>query len=91
MRTLFPGARLSYCLRHTLNKLPDKLVDLSTPVRQGLRSRFHTLLHRCRQRKSLRVVSLGQKLRRFVDHITGTESQANGEQVQTWIEDKKSG
>jgi hypothetical protein len=91
MRTLFPSARLGYCLRHTLNKLPDKLVGLSTPVRQGLRSRFHTLLHRCRQRKSLRVVSLGQRLRRFVDHITGTEGQAHGERVQTWIEDKKSG
>ena len=22
MRTLFPGARLGYCLRHALNKLP---------------------------------------------------------------------
>src|SRR6266853_832264 len=25
MRTLFPGARLAYSLRHALNKLPDKL------------------------------------------------------------------
>ena len=25
MRTLFPGARLGYCLRHALNKLPKKL------------------------------------------------------------------
>ena len=36
MRTLFPGARLGYCLRHALNKLPDKLMGLSAPVRQGL-------------------------------------------------------
>jgi len=35
MRTLFPGARLGYCLRHALNKLPDKLVGLAAPVRQG--------------------------------------------------------
>ncbi len=35
MRTLFPGARLGYCLRHALNKLPDKLIGLSAPVRQG--------------------------------------------------------
>ena len=28
MRTLFPGARLGYCLRHALNKLPDKLIGL---------------------------------------------------------------
>ena len=26
MRTLFPGARLGNCLRHALNKLPDKLI-----------------------------------------------------------------
>src|SRR6266702_4116046 len=69
MRTLFPGARLGYCLRHALNKLPDKLIGLAAPVRQGLRAKFHTLLHRCRQRKSLRVVALGQSLRRFADHI----------------------
>src|SRR5262244_3890056 len=34
MRMLFPGARLGYCLRHALNKLPDKLVGLAAPVRQ---------------------------------------------------------
>ena len=52
MKTLFPGARLGHCLRHALNKLPDKLVGLAAPVRQGLRAKFHTLLHRCRQRTS---------------------------------------
>lgn len=59
MRTLFPGARLVYCLRHALTTLPDKLVGLSAPLRQGLRSTFHTLLHRCRQRPSVRAVALG--------------------------------
>ena len=59
MRTLFPRARLGYCLRHALNKLPSKLIGLSATVRQGLRSQFHSLLHRCRQRTSLRVVALG--------------------------------
>src|SRR5207245_1540182 len=54
MRTLFPGARLGSCLRHALNKLPDKLVGVSASVRRGLRSTFHALLHRCRQRTSLR-------------------------------------
>jgi hypothetical protein len=91
MRTLFPGARLGYCLRHALNKLPDKLVGLAAPVRQGLHSKFHSLLHRCRQRKSLRVVALGQRLRRFVDHITTTEGEEHGERVRSWMEDKKSG
>jgi hypothetical protein len=91
MRTLFPGARLGYCLRHALNKLPDKLVGLAAPVRQRLRSKFHALLHRCRQRKSLRVVSLGQRRRRFVDHISATEGKEHGERVQSWVADKKSG
>src|SRR5262247_3870137 len=63
LRTLFPGARLGYCLRHALNKLPSKLVGVSASVRKGLRAKFHTLLHRCRQRTSLRVVALGQRLR----------------------------
>ena len=91
MRTLFPGARLGYCLRHALNKLPDKLVGLAAPVRQGLRSKFHTLLHRCRQRKSLRIVALGQRLRHFVDHITTTAGEQHGERVRRWVQDKKAG
>src|SRR4030095_11150484 len=72
IRTLFPGARLGFCLRHALNKLPSKLVGVSASVRQGLRSKFHALLHRCRQRTSLRVVSLEQRLRRFAEHISAT-------------------
>src|SRR5499426_1129145 len=38
MRALFPGVRLGSCLRHALNKLPDKLVGLPASVRRGLRS-----------------------------------------------------
>src|SRR6266852_848987 len=55
MRTLFPGARLGNCLRHALNKLPGKLTAIASPVRKALRSQFHTLLHRARRRKGLRV------------------------------------
>jgi hypothetical protein len=91
MRTLFPGARLGNCLRHALNKLPDKLTGLSAPLRKDLRSKFHTLLHRCRQRKSLRVVALGQRLRRFADHITATVGEEHGERVRNWFKDKKAG
>src|SRR3989454_1666170 len=40
MQTLFPTARLGFCLRHALNKLPDKLIGVSAPVRQGLRAKF---------------------------------------------------
>ena len=91
MRTLFPGARLGYCLRHALNKIPDKLIGLSAPLRKGLRAQFHSLLHRCRTRTSLRVVALGQRLRRFADHITATVGEDQGERVRSWFEDKKSG
>ena len=91
MRTLFPGARLGNCLRHALNKLPDKLIGLAAPLRQGLCSTFHTLLHRCRTRTSLRVVALGQSLRRFADHITATVGEDQGERVRSWFQDKKSG
>ena len=91
MRALFPGARLGNCLRHALNKLPDKLIGLAAPVRQGLRAKFHTVLHRCRQRTSLRVVALGQRLRRFADHISNTVGEDHGKRVRNWFEDKKSG
>ena len=91
MRTLFPGARLGLCLRHALNKLPDKLIGVSASVRQGLRSKFHALLHRCRQRNSLRVVALGQRLRRFADHIATTVGADHGERVRHWFQDKKAG
>jgi len=88
MRTLFPKARLGFCLRHALNKLPDKLIGVSAPVRQGLRAKFHALLHRCRQRTSLRVVALGQRLRHFADHLTATRGQEHGERVRHWFHDK---
>jgi hypothetical protein len=91
MRTLFPGVRLGYCLRHALNKLPDKLIGVSASVRKGLRSTFHTLLHRCRQRNSLRVFALGQRLRHFADHITTSIGEDHGKRVRHWIEDKKAG
>ncbi len=91
LRMLFPGARLGYCLRHAINKLPKKLVAIASPVRKALRSQFHTLLHRARQRKGLRVFALGQRLRHFVDYVTTTAGAANGERVRRWFQDKKAG
>ena len=91
MRTLFPRARQGFCLRHALNKLPSKLVGVSASVRQRWRSKFHALLHRCRQRKSLRVVALGQRLRHFTNRIDTAVGQDHGERVRRWFEDKKSG
>jgi len=89
-RTLFPRARLGYCLRHALNKLPSKLIGLSATVRKGLRSQFHSLLHRCRQRKSLRVVALGQRLRHFADHIATTVGVEHGERVRKLVPGEES-
>src|SRR5499433_2518796 len=91
MRTLFPGARLGNCLRHAINKLPKKLTAIASPVRQSLRARFHALLSRARQRKSLRVVALGQQLRHFADHVAQKAGVANGERVRRWLQEKKAG
>jgi len=91
MRTLFPRARLGFCLRHALNKLPDKLVGVSAAVRQELRSKFHALLHRCRQRKSLRVIALGQRLRYFANCIDTAVGAAHGERLRHWFATKKVG
>ena len=91
LHTLFPGVRLGNCLRHALNKLPKKLVAIASPVRMVLRSQFHTLWYRARQRKGLRVFALGQRLRRFADHVAATAGAANGARVRQWFQDKKAG
>ena len=89
--TLFPGARLGNCLRHALIKLPKKLAAIASPVRKALRSQFHTLWYRARQRRGLRVFALGQRLWRFADHVTTTAGAANGERVRQWIRAKTAG
>jgi hypothetical protein len=91
MRTLFPGARLGNCLRHAITKLPGKLTAIASPVRKALRSQFHTLLYRARQRKGLRVFALGQRLRHFADHVTQKTGVVNGERVRRWFQEKKAG
>jgi hypothetical protein len=91
LRTVFPGARLGTCLRHALLKLPKKLTAIASPVRKALRSQFQTLLYRVRQRKGLRVFALGQRLRRFADHVTAMAGVANGTRVRHWTQEKKAG
>jgi len=63
-------------------------VAIASPVRKALRSQFHTLLYRARQRKGLRVFALGQRLRHFVDHVTATAGAANGKRVRRWFQEK---
>jgi len=91
MRTLFPGARLGNCLRHAINKLPAKLTSIASPVRKALRSQFHTLLYRARQRRGLRVFALGQRLRHFADRVAQSAGEANGARVRRWLQEKKAG
>ncbi len=91
MRTLFPEARLGNCLRHALTKLPQNLAAIPSPVRKALRSQFHPLLSRARQRKGLRGVALGQRGRRFADHVATMAGPANGERVRCWMPEKKAG
>src|SRR4029453_4080321 len=91
LRTLFPGARLGTCLRHALLKLPKKLMAIASPVRKTLRTQFHTLLYRARQRKGLRVFALGQRLRHFADRVTTTAGTANGARGRRWFTGKKGG
>lgn len=49
------------------------------------------LRHRCRQRKSLRVVALGQRLRHFAHRIDTTVGEEHGERMRHWFETKKAG
>jgi hypothetical protein len=74
-----------------MTKIPGKLTAIASPVRKALRSRFHTTLYRARQRKSLRVFALGQRLRRFSDHVVHTVGEAKGERVRRWVQEKKAG
>jgi hypothetical protein len=91
LHTLFPGAHLGNCLRHAINNLPKKLVAIASPVRKALRTQFHTLWYRARQRKGLRVFALGQRLRHFADHVAHRAGAANGERVRHWMQEKKAG
>jgi len=86
-----PGVRVGNCLRHALLKLPKTLAAIASPVRYALRSQFHTLLYRARQRKSLRVFALGQQRRHFADRVAHSAGVANGERVRRWFQDKKAG
>lgn len=91
LRRLFPKARLGACWLHAVRKLPGKLPAISSEVRQGLGHQCATLLFASRQRKSVRVFALGQKLRRFVGTVSRKAGKANGERVRQWFQDKKTG
>jgi hypothetical protein len=82
---------LGNCLRHALTKLPKKLVAIASPVRLALRTQFHTLWYRARQRQGLRVFALGQRLRHVANHVAATAGVANGERVRCWFQDQKAG
>jgi hypothetical protein len=39
----------------------------------------------------LRVFALGQRLRRFAEHVATAAGAANGQRVRRWVQDKKAG
>src|SRR5262249_8357066 len=88
LRTLFPGVRLGTCLRHAINKLPGKLTAIPSAMRKTLRSQFHTLWYRARQRKGVRGFALGQRLRHCADHVAATAGSTNGARGRRWFRDK---
>jgi hypothetical protein len=83
---LFPKARLGSCWLHAVIKLPGQLTAISSEVRQRLSHQFATLLFGNRQRKSLRVFALGQKLRRFGGRVRRKAGEANGEWGWQWFQ-----
>ena len=91
LRTLFPGARLGNCLRHALNKLPKKLTAIASPVRKALRSQFHTLLYRARQRKACGCLRWANGCVALRTTSPTTAGAANGARVRQWFQDKKAG
>jgi len=91
LRPLFPGVRVGHGLRHALLTLPKKLAAIASPARHTLRSQFHTLRYRARQRKRLRVFALGQRLRHFADCVAHMAGTTNGARVRRWFQAKKAG
>jgi len=91
MRTWCPRARRGYGLRHALNKLPDKFVGVSAAVRQELRSTFHALRPRCRQRQRRRVIAWGQRLRHCANGIDTAVGAAHGERLRHGFATTKGG
>ena len=89
MRTLFPGARLGNCLRHAINETSEETGGYPVVCPQGLALAVSHPGTGARQRKSLRVFALGQRLRHFADHVAITAGPANGELVRRWFQDRK--
>jgi hypothetical protein len=72
-------------------KLPKQLAAIASPVRRALCSQFPTRWYRARQRQGWRLCALGQRGRRFADHVTPTAGTTNGERGRRWCQDQKAG
>ena len=86
-----PWARLGNCLRHALNKAAHQTCGDRIACAQGFTLAVPRFAARVRQRKSLRVFALGQRLHHFADHVAHTAGTANGERVRRWMQEKKAG
>src|SRR5207237_9223013 len=78
-------------LKNISTNFSHKFKALQLTFQVVLRSQFHTLLYRARQRKGLRVFALGQRLRHFADHVAHTAGAVNGERVRRWFQEKTAG
>jgi hypothetical protein len=91
LRILSRKARNSLSYRMCKRWDTPKFVLITSPVRQALRTQFHTLWYRARRLKGLRVFALGQRLCHFADHVATTAGATNGARVRRWFQDKKAG
>jgi hypothetical protein len=91
LRTLLPGARLGFCLRHALLQLLKKRGAIASPGRQSRRARCHPLWSRGRQRTNVRGFAWGQRLRHVVDPVTAAAGAAHRARVRRWGQAKKGG
>ena len=93
MRALFPGSPPRLLSAPRAPQAPGETdSDRRHRFARLLRSQFHTLsFHRARQRKGLRVFALGQRLRRFAEHVATTAGAANSKRVRQWFQEKKAG
>ncbi len=91
MSSLFPGAKIGNCLMHAYKEVGKKLKCITTVLRKKLSQTFYGLFQRCKYRKSLKIFSLGQRLRRFAEKITKETGSENGDTIHKWIQRKKLG
>ena len=91
MRTLFPGARLGSCLRHALNKLPDKLIGVAAPRAPGFTREVPRPVAPVSPAHKLTGGGVGPAPTPLCRPHRHTVGEDHGERVRHWFQDKKAG